>query len=251
MTSFSFSSQVSLDPFEYVHFAGWTYFIDSSRVVAFWNMIKRLVLFGKMKGHRFWIEMFNIRVFFFFNQQIPYFLLLILSGQELINQFQNYSHFLKLAQTFQGSEDCVIQEWVSTLAASILTWGSISGQRRSWPSPTPGAEARHQESHKKTDGDVEGWGSSGACQTGSHQRRLPAAGRPGTSVHGHGGAWARRRSQHQCWPVLGREAMLNNKNKIIKLFWRNAFLFIILLWRGSELCKIGSLFKYFSLKVIF
>lgn len=103
------------------------------------------------------------------------------------------------------------RDGVVTLVAGILTWGSISGQRWSWPSPTPGAGAHHQESRKKTDANVEGRDLLGACRTGSHQKRPPTAGRPGMSVHGHGGVWVLRRSQHQCWPVLGLEEKKNSK----------------------------------------
>lgn len=107
-------------------------------------------------------------------------------------------HNLVMCKLF---EDSTMHGQGFTPVASTLTWGSISGQRRSWPSPTQGAGARRRESRTRTDGDVRG-NLLGPCQTGSHQKRLPTAGRPATSVHGRGGGWVLRRSQRQCWPVL-------------------------------------------------
>lgn len=115
------------------------------------------------------------------------------------------THKFLSCKLYRLFKDCILQETVLILVASILTWGSISGQRQSWPSPTPGAGGRHRESHKKIDGDVEGRHLLGPCQTGSHQTQLPTAGRPGRSVHGHGVVWVLPRFQHQCWPVLGLE----------------------------------------------
>lgn len=89
------------------------------------------------------------------------------------------------------------------LHGSIHTWGSISGQRLSWPSPTHLVGACHQESHKKTDEDVEERPLLSPCQTVSHQKQLLTARKQGMSVHGHGEGWGLRHSQHQCWPVLG------------------------------------------------
>ena len=109
-------------------------------------------------------------------------------------------HFQDFFQSDYMSGDTVL-----AVVASILTWESISDRRRSWPSPSLGAGARHQESHKKTDGDAEGRHLLGACQTGSHQKQLPTAGRQGTSVHGHGGGWVLRLSQRLCLPVLELE----------------------------------------------
>lgn len=83
-----------------------------------------------------------------------------------------------------------------------LTWESISDRRRFWPSPTLGAGAHHQGSHKKTVEGAEVRHLLSPCQTRSHRKQLPAAGRLGTNVHVHGGGLVTRHSRRQCWPVI-------------------------------------------------
>lgn len=126
-----------------------------------------------------------------------------------------HSSNLQTLQVFKGH---ITRKTVLTFVSSILTWGSISGRRRSWPSPTPGEGAHHQESHKRTDGDVEGKHLLRPGQTGSHQKQLPTVGKLGTSVRGHGGGWALRRSQHQCSPVLGLEERQNERGPVAVLY---------------------------------
>lgn len=99
-----------------------------------------------------------------------------------------------------------------------LTLRSTSDQKRSWPSPSPRAEARHPGSRRKT---VEGAGRWAQLlgqrplrwASGSLGIRLPAAGKLARNERERAVESGRPQCLHQYWPIG------NSKTKIsLKLF---------------------------------